>query len=393
MDVAELRGWAWHCQGLDGSLDGCEPAMVLTQAGWARTIGGANPYSSLWARAGTDRATADAAVAGLDIHELPSVRGCTYLLPAADFALGLQLSRPSTQSDLAVVQRLGVTQSEIEQLAHAVVAALAEAGGPLDPGQLKDRLGDRVWSLGEAGRSKGASTTLPTALGQLQTFGRIRRVPLGGRLDQQRYAYLLWECEPSGLTDEAARIQLLRHYFGWTGGATAAQSRWFSSFTVTQTNAAIAEVDLTDVGAGMLVPTERLEDLRAYQLPTTPQYRLLPKIDALVLLRRNSSELLDAEDAVRVLPGTGTGIGGEPDLPAHPIVDRGRIVGLWQFDPEAGDIAAWVFAGEPDAVLRAEIDRTAAWIMADLGDFRSSSLDSPHSRRPLISALRAAAGG
>lgn len=393
MDVAELRGWAWHCQGLDGSLAGCEPAMVLTQAGWARTVGGANPYSTLWARAGTDRATTDAAVAALEVHELPSVRGCTYLLPAADFALGLQLSRPSTQSDLAVVERLGVTQSEIEQLGHAVVATLAEAGSPLDPGQLKDRLGDQVRSLGEAGRNKGASTTLPTALGQLQTFGRIRRVPLGGRLDRQRYAYLPWECEPSGLTDQAAGVQLLRHYFGWTGVATAAQSRWFSSFTVAQTKAAIAEIDLTDIGDGLLVPTERLDDLRGYQLPQAPEYRLLAGIDALVLLRRNGPELLDAQDAARVLPGSSTGIAADPDLPDHPIVDRGRIIGLWEFDPDDGEIAAWVFAGEPDTDLRAEIDRTAAWIADDLGDFRSFSLDSPQARRPRIAALRAAAAG
>lgn len=392
MDAAQLRGWAWHCQGLDGTLADCDPAMVLTQAGWARTVGGANPYATLWSRAGTGRQTAEDAVTELEIHELPSARGCTYLLPAADFPLGLQLARPAAQAQLAVVGKLGVSQSEIEELGHAVTAELAAADGPLDPKQLKDQLGDQVRNLGEAGKKKGVTTTLPTALGQLQVFGRIRRVPVGGRLDQQRYGYLPWEREPSGLTDEAVRAELLRRYFDWTGGATVEQSRWFSAFTVAQTSAALAELELTDVGDGLLVPSERLPDFRAYELPTEPQYRLLAGIDALVLLRRNSSDLIDPQDAARVVPGDKAGIGLQPDLPDHPIVDRGRIVGLWQFDPEAGDIAAWVFAGEPDAALRAEIDRTATWIADELGDFRSFSLDSAKSRRPRIDALRAAAG-
>ncbi|MDQ2847423.1 MAG: winged helix DNA-binding domain-containing protein [Actinomycetota bacterium] len=388
MDAAKLREWAWHCQGLDGTLDGCEPAMVLTQAGWARSVGGASPYLTLWSRADIDRAGADAAVTALEIHELPSVRGCTYVLPAADFPLGLQLTRPAAQANLAVVEKLGVGQAEIEQLGHAVVEALSEAAEPLDPHQLKVLLGNRVRNLGEEGKKKGVSTTLPTALTQLQAFGQIRRVPLDGRLDQQRYAYCVWESAPTGITDGAARVELLRRYFDWTGGATVAQSRWFSAFTVAQTTAAIAELELTDVGDGLLVPAEKLPDFQSFELAAEPQYRLLAGIDALVLLRRNSSELLEPQDAQRVVPSDQAGIGAQ-DLPDHPIVDRGRIVGLWQFDPDAGDIAAWVFAGQPDEALRAEIDRTARWVADDLGDFRSFSLDSGKARRPRIDALRA----
>ncbi|MGI8418173.1 MAG: DNA glycosylase AlkZ-like family protein [Nakamurella sp.] len=389
MDAAKLREWAWHCQGLDGTLDGCEPAMVLTQAGWARGVGGANPYLTLWSRAGTERATADAAVAAMEIHELPSVRGCTYVLPAADFSLGLQLARPAAQASLAVVEKLGVGQAAIEQLGHAVVEALSEASEPLNPRQLTALLGDRVQGLGDEGKKVGASTTLPTALTQLQAFGQIRRIPLDGRLDQQRYAYTVWEPAASGITDGAARVELLRRYFDWTGGATVAQSRWFSSFTVGQTTAAVAELELTDVGDGLLVPAEKLPDFQSFELAAEPQYRLLAGVDALVLLRRNSSELLEPQDVGRVVPGDEAGIGVQPDLPDHPIIDRGRIVGLWQFDPEAGDIAAWVFAGQPDEALRAEIDRTARWIADDLGDFRSFSLDAVQARRPRIDALRA----
>jgi hypothetical protein len=40
-----LRAWAWHRQGLDGTLQGADAAEVLTRAGWARSVGGANRTS------------------------------------------------------------------------------------------------------------------------------------------------------------------------------------------------------------------------------------------------------------------------------------------------------------------------------------------------------------
>ena len=40
------------------------------------------------------------------------------------------------------------------------------------------------------------TTTLPLALGKLQAMGEIRRVPVNGRLDQQRYKYSAWRPNP-----------------------------------------------------------------------------------------------------------------------------------------------------------------------------------------------------
>ena len=41
---------------------------------WARSVGGANPYLSLWARTGRTRGEVDAAMADLDLYELPAAR-------------------------------------------------------------------------------------------------------------------------------------------------------------------------------------------------------------------------------------------------------------------------------------------------------------------------------
>lgn len=81
-----------------------------------------------------------------------------------------------------------------------------------------------------------------------------------------------------------------------------------------------------------------------------------------------------------------TGSALAADLSDHPIFDRGRIIGLWQYDPENTRIAWWTFEAASAAVL----DRIAvveAWIRDDLGDFRSFSLDSPKSRTKNIAKL------
>src|SRR5688572_26383656 len=91
MDAARLRAWWFRKQGLDGSLVGATPEATLDRAGWARSVGGANPYLTLFSRAGTPRSEIDQAVADLRMHELPSARGCTYVVPDSDFALALKV--------------------------------------------------------------------------------------------------------------------------------------------------------------------------------------------------------------------------------------------------------------------------------------------------------------
>src|SRR6476646_10921207 len=103
-----LRAWSWHRQGLDGWLAGCTAEQVLARAGWARSVGGANPYRTLFARAGSRREQVDADVLAHRILELPVARGCTYVLGREDFAWALQLGRDAAEPAFKVVGRLGV---------------------------------------------------------------------------------------------------------------------------------------------------------------------------------------------------------------------------------------------------------------------------------------------
>jgi hypothetical protein len=354
---------------------------------------------SLFSRAGTTREAVDLAVAELDIHELPSARGCTYVIPKCDFALALRLGQEFNEAgDINTARKhLGVTEDELARLYDRVLEVLAP--GPLDPTELRTAAGEAVRNLGEAGKKRGMTNTLSLALGRLQSHGRIRRIPTNGRLDQQRYRYAIWDPSPlqgSRMTREDADTELARRYFQWTGPATLAEFRSMSGLGAKAARDAIAPlglVSLPNAPDSLLFP-EELEDLLTLRVPAEPRYALVGSIDSILLLRRNPASQLDPEDlSSELLLSSGGRAGGAlQDLPSHAILDRGRIIGVWEFDPEKGAIV-WVSLVEITSALRACVAATEAYIRDQLGDFRSFSLDSPQSRKPRIAAIRAAMPG
>src|SRR5579872_4135592 len=396
MDQSKIRAWYAHRQGLDGSLDGKSAAEVLGRTGWARSLGGVGPYLTLFSRAGLSREAVDAAVAKLEIHELPSARGCTYVLPASDFALGLKVGQSFAEGEMKVAEKLGVTKKEIDKLCDAVLAALEKE--PLDTDGLREAAGKAVRNLGAEGKKKGLATTLPVALERLQASGDIRRIPVNGRLDQQRYKYTLWRPNPLKgfkLTSEQAFTELARRYFSWIGPATLAEFQWFSGLGAKAAKIALEPLQLEALGKDddrLMLPADR-EKLEAFKPPQDPHYVLVSSIDAITLLRRTLSTLLDPKDAERqVFVGKGTQrLGTIADLPSHAILNRGRIVGLWEYDTTTQSIAWTAFIKKEKALERA-VAHTEKYVREQLGDARSFSLDSPKSRAPRVAALRKAAG-
>lgn len=386
MDVADLRTWWWHRQALDGSLRGAQPATVLERTGWARSVGGSNPYLSLFARSGGTRPEVDLAVAGLDLSELPSARGRRYLVPEAHRGLALRAGWAAMEAELKVLDRLGAARTEVERVAAAVLDALGEV--PTEAAQLRLTLGGLARSLGPEGRRRGYPTTLPGALAMLEAAGEVRRVPGGGRLDRPCRGYVRSSPPVGDGPDDTARTDLARLYFGWSGPATLAHFRWFSGFSAAHAKAAIADLGLVDMGRGLLLPPDLVPVWRAYQAPPTPRYALLAGLDGLILLRRDHAPLLDRLDLDRAVPGDKP-IGGLADLPDHPIVDRGRIVGLWQYDPGVERIVWWSFDRPRDEeALRAAVAATERYVREHLCDVRAGGPDTPRSRQPRLAALR-----
>jgi hypothetical protein len=393
VDANKLRAWWFHRQGLDGRLQGASAPEVLAETGWARSVGGVGPYFTLFARSRISRESVDAAVANLELHELPSVRGCTYVLPASDFAFALTAAAPFGSGELKVAYKLGVTDKEIAKLCDAVLKALEK--GPLDPEEIRQTTGKASRSLGEEGKKKGLTTTLPLALGELQTSGDIRRVPVNGRLDQQRYRYCLWRPNPrQGFRMEADEIatELARRYFRWIGPATLSEFQWFSALGVKAAKAALEPLKLEPLAPDdplLILPEDRAR-FESFRVPKQAQYALVASADGITLLKRNAKDLVDAEDLKNpVFRHKGYARENMIDLPSHGIFDRGRLAGLWEYDPESRSIAWVSFIGKNKDLLRV-VNEMEEYVTSQLGDARSFSLDSPQSRRPRIDALRAA---
>jgi hypothetical protein len=393
MNESKLRAWWSHRQGLDGSLLGKSPAEILDRAGWSRSVGGVGPYLTLFSRGRTTREEADAAVAKLQIHELPTARGCTYVLPASDFALGLTVGRDFSGGDMKQALKLGVTEKEVDKLCDAVIMGLAK--GPLDPDGIRETTGNASRSLGEAGKKKGLTTTLPLALGRLQAQGKLRRVPTNGRLDQQRYKYVNWSPNPLATVPQsldAAFTELARRFFRWVGPATLGEFQWFSGLGVKTTKAAVEPLGLVPAEAGsdrLLLPDDA-KAFAAFKAPTKPEYSLVSSLDPITANRREVRSLLDAKDLERpvIVDATAKPAGGLVDLPSHAILDRGQIIGLWEFDIDSGSIVWATFGRKKDKALEAAVEETQAFVRDQLGDARSFSLDSAKSRAPRIASLR-----
>ena len=391
---AKLRAWWWTRQGLDGSLEGKSPREALVRAGWSRSVGGASPYMTIFSRTGASRAVVDQAVSDVEIHELPTARGCTYVLPKDDYAIGLSAARGfSDDAEVTLAKRfLGVTDEEIDALCEAVVEAISATA--LDPKDIKTGVGDKARSLGEEGRKRGLGSTLPLALGRLQVSGRIRRIPADGRLDRQRYKYIAWSPSPMDgylRTKEESLADLAKLYWQWAAPASVANFQKFAALGVKAAKDVVAPLGFVPIedASELLLPPGEMYAFKSFEAPTEPRYNLVASLDGALLHRWDVVSLLDDADKERE---TATYKGAAPisslsDLYSNAILDRGRLVGLWEYDPFEKEIVSVSFV-ERTAALKAAIEKTEAFVRDQLEDCRSFSLDSPDSRKPKIAVLR-----
>jgi hypothetical protein len=291
---------------------------------------------------------------------------------------------------MKTARKLGVTDAEIEKLCESVLKALKK--GPLDPDAIREATGDASRSLGPEGQKKGVSTTLPLALGKLQMTGDIRRIPTNGRLDQQRYKYTLWNPNPLKgfkMDQDEVYVELARRYFRWIGPASLAEFQWFSGLGVKAAKAAVEPLQLASIDDLWLMFPDDLEAFHKHKPSKTANYRLTSGLDAIVLLRRDHKSLCAPDDLNRKVyleKGCGS-VGGISDLPSHAILDRGRLVGLWEFDTETQTIA-WMSFIKKNRDLEAAVAKAEAFVRDQLGDARTFSLDSPKSRTPRVEGIR-----
>jgi hypothetical protein len=394
VDEQVIRAWWAHRQGLDGSRAGAEPAMVLERTGWHRSLGGIGPYLAIFARSGQTRAAIERAVVAGELQELPSARGCMYMVPAAHAALALRLGQGwGEEAEISSAKKgFGVTEDELACLSQSVLAALA--GEPVEPRELKEAVRDNIRDFGPEGKKRGLTTTLALVLGRLEARGEVRRIAIEGRLDAKRYRYARWLDSPLArqpLSQEEAHVELARCYFQWAGPARMAHFQWFSGLSGKAAKAATASLGLVPLADGddRLMLPEDSDALRAFNRPKEPQIVLTSFFDNAVHLRRDVAGLVErAEDLGQLYGEFGSQqAGGLSDLQSHLILDRGTLIGLWEYDAATRAIVWGTFA-PPPAALADALARMEAFIHEDLGDSPFLSFDWPKGRVKRMAALR-----
>ena len=221
-------------------------------------------------------------------------------------------------------------------------------------------------------------------------------MPVNGRLDQQRYKYVNWTPNPLAKYPEsldAAFTELARRFFRWVGPATLGEFQWFAGLGVKTTKQAVESLGLVpaEPGSDRLLLPDDVAAFRKFEAPTTPQYSLVSSLDPITANRREMQSLIDDKDRERtvMVDAASKPVGGLADLPSHAILDRGQIVGLWEFDVGRGrDRVGDVRAQEGQGARRRRSRRREAFVRDQLGDARSFSLDSPKSRVARLESLR-----
>ena len=388
----KIRAYLAHRQGLL-ALSTKSNREVLSDVGWVRSVGGHNIYIALHSRNGSNKAQTDQDAKNHQIYEFASARGCTYFLPSDDFQVGIKAGQGFNDASAIRTARtkLGFTDEDLIKLKSGIVNSLKN--GALDTGGIKKELGDLVVNFGEVGKKLGQTTSLSLGLLSLQAEAQIRRVPKGWTLEAQSYEYELFQDAPivdDSYSKDQCYADLAQKYWNWIGIASLAHFQWFSGLGVGAAKKATDGLNLVPVeGTDLLIHADNEADFRNFEVPKKPIYRLITALDSLFLLRREVESLFDPKD----LAGTGEnekrggGLVASNDLRNHAIVDRGRIVGLWEYETSSQSLVTALFVPMNEE-LESEIRRTEAFIRDELGDCRSFSLDSPKSRQATIDQLR-----
>lgn len=228
----------------------------------------------------------------------------------------------------------------------------------------------------------------------MQVEGKIRRVPTNGRLDNERFGYARWNDSPlnDGAIDrQAAFVALAQAFWSWLGIAKAADFQWFTSLGVKASKEVLDQLELQPIepGSDWLALPETIQDFAHFSVPAESKPVLVSCLDSIILLRRDAVALVAEKHQQAVIAGEKGRVlvGGVKDIDNHVILDRGRIIGIWEFDTEAGELV-WHTFDRPTEAIREAVAKTEVFVRDDAGDARGFSLDGVKSRKPKIALLK-----
>jgi len=357
-------------QGLTAPNAAASLVDIVEKHGWLRTLGGAEPYLAFAARRpGTTPEQVHAAVLAGDLAVTPAVRGCMYLVSRAHVPLALRLARQLDRSTL--IRNLGKAGSSPEEV-EAVGAAIVEIlQTPLETREVAANLPQGVnRALGDAGKKVGLSSLVPPALRFLEWAGRVGRIPLGGRLDHERYTWVRTQRDLGDDPFEGDVHAIADLYRRWAGYGTATGLAGWSGLT---------KKLLAGVWSDDPTPADSRPEGRVVAIGG---------LDNLVGLHENAA--FHVPETVADRPAEVFGFGSGTLARANQLFERlvtedGRIVGVWAWDPDLSRVIGVPFAstaGFDEALAEAQK------VLAALGHGRAMSLDNPASLRRRLALVR-----
>ena len=395
VDTATLRAYWSHRQGLDGSLTGAPGAAVLERVGWARSVGGTLPISPCSAGRACARAGWTPTSPPCAFTNCPRLATAPMSCPARDFALAPMVGGGASRSrgTARAAEKLGVTREEVDVLAERVLEQLHDTGGAADPAALRKSLASTSAVSATRASARASRRPCPSPWGSSRPTAGSVACPSTGGSTSSGFAHP-WPDVPTSRALSTARERFSPSTIG------VARHREPSAFPVVRVDSrsprskAVAELGLEPVaGTDLLGTPASLTELRSYAVPRPPRSPSSGGLTHSCSFGATSTGSPTRPTAsIPARPGPGTAAGGSlTDLPHQGIVDRGRLIGLWDYDPGAEDVV-WAPITRLTAAQRLAtqdaVARTAAYVRDDLGDNRGMSLDSPKGA-PRLAALRA----
>jgi hypothetical protein len=247
-----------------------------------------------------------------------------------------------------------------------------------------------VRSLGDAGKKVGITTTLPPALRVAELANRIARTPEEQRIDHERY---LWRAlppaparsppaeEPGALLARVAEI-----FFRAAGVATVKGFAEWAGVAQRDAAAALERLDTVAVEvAGEKLPRRALRGaLEVDRDAARAAVALLPFEDNVFATQGGPAMMVDEAHLGIEVPTWGSGgrpstLGEAKHLGQRSVVAEGRLVGFWDFDPDARKVVHALF-DDVSAATRKKLAAAAAelgrFLADEIGHGRSHALDS-----------------
>lgn len=409
IDLATARAIWTRKQGLAEPFTGTS-ADIVARAGWFRTLGGADVYLAAKARIpNLTKAALDADVAARSLQPIPAVRGCIHLVPRQHVALALRHAESTWRKRAeAEIVKAGATWKEVTSAGRAALETLGTT--ELSTDALRRALPKGASrSLGEAGKKIGLSSTLPTALRDLEFRGLLERRPETG-LDSERY---LWRRPPHSVfedpafgalpNDKAALSALLLEIFlAQTGPVTLDHFADWAGLGKGEAKAALGEVDATPVAVdgyaeNALVLTRELDAVR--NAPPVSGVALLTFEDVLVTAHGGPGAFIPSAEAARHVAVWGRSstlaLSQAKHMSQRVFVVDGEIAGFWEYDPDTERIVIGPFSPLPakaKKLVAARAEGLAHFIATELGHARSFSLDTDAGVRERAKTVRLMAG-